>query len=59
VAGISTWTMRKRSYFGALQAQGKMLRLNTLRYADELISVDPWFGGHSLVGKRIEKSGAN
>jgi DNA end-binding protein Ku len=32
--------MRKRSYFGALQASGKVLRLNTLRYADELISVD-------------------
>jgi DNA end-binding protein Ku len=32
--------MRKRSYFGALQARGKMLRLNTLRYADEVISVE-------------------
>jgi DNA end-binding protein Ku len=40
VAGLCTWTMRKRSYFGALQASGKVLRLNTLRYADELISVD-------------------
>ena len=39
VAGICTWTMRKRSYFGALQASGKILRLNTLRYADEVISV--------------------
>jgi DNA end-binding protein Ku len=39
VAGICTWIMRKRSYFGALQARGKMLRLNTLRYADEVISV--------------------
>ncbi len=37
VTGICTWTMRKRSYFGALQARGKMLRLNTLRYADEVI----------------------
>jgi DNA end-binding protein Ku len=37
VAGICTWTMRKRAYFGALQARGKMLRLNTLRYADEVI----------------------
>src|SRR5512137_1735973 len=37
VAGICTWVMRKRSYFGALQARGKMLRLNTLRYADEVI----------------------
>lgn len=37
VAGICTWIMRKRSYFGALQASGKMLRLNTLRYADEVV----------------------
>ena len=27
--------MRKRSYLGALQASGKTLRLNILRYADE------------------------
>jgi len=39
VVGICTWIMRKRFYFGALQARGKMLRLNTLRYADEVISV--------------------
>jgi len=39
VTGICTWTMRKRSYFGALQASGKVLRLNTLRYADEVVSV--------------------
>ncbi len=39
VAGICTWTMRKRSYFGALQARGKVLRLNTLRYADEVVPV--------------------
>ncbi len=37
VAGICTWTMRKRSYLGALQTSGKVLRLNTLRYADEVI----------------------
>jgi DNA end-binding protein Ku len=40
VAGICTWTMRKRSYVGALQAKGKLLRLNTLRYADEVVSVE-------------------
>ncbi|HLD29088.1 MAG TPA: hypothetical protein VJC03_02015, partial [bacterium] len=28
-----------RSYLGALQASGKLLRLNTLRYADEVIPV--------------------
>jgi DNA end-binding protein Ku len=39
VAGICTWNMRKRSYFGALQARGGTLRLNTLRYADEVIPV--------------------
>ncbi len=35
--GICTWTMRKRSYLGALQSAGKTLRLDTLRYADEII----------------------
>ena len=40
VEGICTWTMRKRSYLGALQARGKTLRLNTLRYADEVIPVE-------------------
>jgi DNA end-binding protein Ku len=39
VEGICTWTMRKRSYVGALQISGSILRLNTLRYADEVISV--------------------
>jgi DNA end-binding protein Ku len=39
VAGICTWTMRKRSYLGALQMSGRTLRLNALRYADEVISV--------------------
>jgi len=38
VEGICTWTMRKRSYLGALQVRGKILRLNTLRYADEVVS---------------------
>jgi DNA end-binding protein Ku len=39
VEGICTWTMRKRSYLGALQTSGNILRLNTLRYADEVIPV--------------------
>jgi DNA end-binding protein Ku len=38
-AGICTWTMRKRSYLGAVQAHGSMLRLNTLRHADEVVAV--------------------
>jgi DNA end-binding protein Ku len=37
VAGICTWTMRRRSYVGAVQAIGKVLRLNTLRYVDEVV----------------------
>ena len=37
--GICTWTMRKRSYLGALQIRGDILRLNTLRYADEVVSI--------------------
>ena len=39
IEGICTWTMRKRSYHGTLQTGGKLLRLNTLRYADEVIPV--------------------
>lgn len=39
INGICTWTMRKRSYFGALQSNGKTLHLKTLRYADEVIPV--------------------
>ena len=39
VEGICSWTMRKRTYLGALQMSGGTLRLNTLRYADEVISV--------------------
>ena len=39
VAGICTWAMRKRYYLGALQTGGKILRLTTLRYADEVISL--------------------
>jgi len=38
VSGICTWVMRKRSYLGALQARGNMLRLTTLRYVDEIIA---------------------
>ena len=40
VDGICTWTMRKRSYVGALQVKGTTLRLSTLRYADEVIPVE-------------------
>jgi DNA end-binding protein Ku len=37
MTGICTWTMRRRFYLGALQINGEMLCLNTLRYADEVI----------------------
>ena len=37
LTGVCTWTMRKRSYVGALQVNGGILRLHTLRYADEVI----------------------
>lgn len=40
VAGICTWNMRKRSYFGALQGNGRSLRLTTLRYVDEVIGAE-------------------
>jgi DNA end-binding protein Ku len=39
VSGICSWTMRKRSYLGALQAKGSVIRLSTLRYADEVVAV--------------------
>jgi DNA end-binding protein Ku len=35
--GICTWTMRRRFYMGALKEHGGILRLQTLRYADEVI----------------------
>ncbi|GAM08625.1 hypothetical protein OR1_00897 [Geobacter sp. OR-1] len=37
-AGICTWSMRKRSYLGTVQACGNALRLTTLHYADEVIA---------------------
>lgn len=40
VAAICTWSMRKRSYLGALQAVGQTLRLSTLRYADEVVAAE-------------------
>ena len=37
LVGVCTWAMRKRSYLGALQAGGSILRLHTLRHADEVL----------------------
>ena len=38
--GIAHWAMRKRTYTGALRAEGDYLLLNTLRSADEVLSAD-------------------
>jgi DNA end-binding protein Ku len=59
VEGICTWTMRKRSYFGALQARGKILRLNTLRYADEVISVKSFHLPEIPLSERELKIGSD
>jgi DNA end-binding protein Ku len=40
VSGICSWTMRKRSYLGALQTSGSVIRLSTIRYADEVVTVE-------------------
>jgi DNA end-binding protein Ku len=36
--GVCTWVMRKRAHFGAIQSAGKFLRLNVLRYTDEIVA---------------------
>ena len=55
VQGICTWTMRKMSYFGALQAAGKILRLQILRFADEVISVESLgLGEFALSEKELD-----
>jgi DNA end-binding protein Ku len=38
LAGVCTWTMRKRSYVGALRAGGGLLRLYALRHAGEVVT---------------------
>jgi DNA end-binding protein Ku len=38
-SGVCTWVMRKRAYFGAILSTGKNLRLNVLRYSDEIVPV--------------------
>ena len=38
--GVCTWVMRKRAYFGALQSAGHALRLNVLRYTDEIVQAN-------------------
>jgi DNA end-binding protein Ku len=59
VEGICTWTMRKRSYIGALQLSGKILRLNTLRYADEVIPVSSLELPHVALSEKELQIGAD
>jgi DNA end-binding protein Ku len=59
VAGICTWTMRKRSYLGALQARGKILRLTTLRYADEVVPPKSLALGEIPLSEKEVKIGAD
>ena len=59
VAGICTWAMRKRSYTGALQMSGKILRLSTLRYADEVIPVKALDLENILLTEKELKTGSD
>ncbi|MEN6624417.1 MAG: Ku protein [Smithella sp.] len=53
--GICTWSMRKHSYFGSMQAADKIFRLHTLRYADEIVSVSSLnLGQISLSEKELQ-----
>ena len=38
--GIARWTMRKRSYVGALRAEGPYLMMSTLRHEGEVVPVE-------------------
>ena len=58
VEGVCTWTMRKRSYLGALQLSGRILRLHTLRYADEVISVKSLELHKTLLSEKELKIGS-
>lgn len=40
VEGIASWTMRKKSYVGALRARDGRLMLITLRHAQEIVPID-------------------
>lgn len=59
VEGICTWTMRKHSYIGALQLSGRILRLNTLRYADEVIPVASLESPHVALSEKELQIGAD
>jgi DNA end-binding protein Ku len=38
--GVAHWVLRNRSYIGALQASGGYLGLDTLRYTQQIVTVD-------------------
>jgi DNA end-binding protein Ku len=57
--GVCTWTMRKRSYLGSLQIHGKILRLNTLRYADEVVPVESLSLQKILLSEKELKIGSD
>lgn len=59
VTGICTWTMRKRSYLGAVRTNGKILRLSTLRYADEVVSAASLELQQILVSEKELKIGSD
>jgi DNA end-binding protein Ku len=59
VEGICTWTMRKRTYLGDLQARGKLLRLTTLRFADEVIAAKSLELPESPLSEREVKMGTS
>jgi DNA end-binding protein Ku len=59
VEGICTWTMRKRSYVGALEATDRILRLHTLRHADEVISVKSFELPDILLSEKELKIGSD
>ena len=55
VLGIAQWTMRGKSYIGALQVEDVYLVLNKLRYAEEVLSARelPSPGGRQLESKEL------
>lgn len=59
VAGICTWTMRKHAYHGALQARRTILRLTTLRYADEVVSASSLDLGEIPLSERELQIGSD
>jgi DNA end-binding protein Ku len=59
MAGICTWTMRKRSYVGALMIREKVLRLTVMRYADEVIHAKSLGLGKIALSEKELKIGSD